>query len=310
MSHAQGISIGGLQIDVVPEVRYRLMPKAFLFADLTHADQQRNAHWLGSRYIHPETLALGIAFQAYVIRAHGQVILVDTCNGMHKQRPAARWAHDLRSANFMTSLNNLGLRPEDVDIVMCTHLHTDHVGWNTRLVDGRWVPTFPNARYVMNRAEYDHWAGLLAQTKDPAAVATGSFSDSVLPVVEAGQADFVDDRAEIGEGIFLHPSPGHSPGHVCVNARFKGAEAMIAGDLLHHPVQFDMPDLTMRADFDPALAVQSRRSVLEYCAGSGAHFCAGHIPDWSFGHVHEHSGSDGGAGCTSGPRFRLRPVAA
>lgn len=291
-----GLDIGGLRIDVVPEIRYRLMPRGFLLPGLTQADQQRNADWLGPRHIHPDTLALGMAFQAYVIRVHGQNILVDSCNGNHKPRPHAQWQNDLRSHAFMTSLAAIGLRPEDIHIVLCTHLHADHVGWNTRLVNGEWVPTFRNARYVMNQAEFDHFAPLIGT----AGTLYNHMTDSVLPVIEAGQAEFVTDTAriltEIGEEVFLSPSPGHTPGHMCVHARSRGDEAVICGDAIHHAVQLDLPDLPMRADLDPALAAQSRRAVMEYCAGRGAVLCAGHIPDWSFGRVDER-----------GQAFRLRP---
>lgn len=270
-----GIDLGDIRIDLVPEVRYRLMPTGFLFPDLTAADQARNADWLGPRQIHPETLALGFAFQAFLVRVKGQNILIDSCNGMHKQR-AARWAHDLRSANFLTSLAVLGLTPEDIDIVMCTHLHTDHVGWNTRLVDGRWVPTFPKARYVMNQAEFDYWADFVREDAQ---------------IIGAGQ--------EIGDQVFIRPSPGHSPGHVCVHARSEGQEAVVVGDLIHHAVQWDMPDMRMRADFDPVMAATSRRAVMEHCAGSGAHFCAGHVVDFSITRIGELAGSGGD---------RFRPV--
>jgi glyoxylase-like metal-dependent hydrolase (beta-lactamase superfamily II) len=303
MTGTTGLEIGDIRIDLVPEVRYRLMPTGFLFPDLTAADQARNADWLGPRQIHPETLALGFAFQAFLVRVKGQNILIDSCNGMHKQR-AARWAHDLRSANFLTSLAALGLAPEDIDIVMCTHLHTDHVGWNTRLVDGRWVPTFPKARYIMNQAEFDYWAAFVRE--DPNAPPAAPFYDSVLPVVEAGQAEFVGEDAqiigagqEIGDEVFIRPSPGHSPGHVCVHARSAGQEAVVVGDLIHHAVQWDMPDMRMRADFDPAMAATSRRAVMEHCAGSGAHFCAGHVVDFSITRIAELAGSGGD---------RFRPV--
>lgn len=282
-----GVEIGAMRIDLVPEVRYRLMPRAFLFPDLTHDDAARNADWIGPRLLHPETLAVGMAFQAYLIRVRGQNILVDTCNGNHKPRPHAPWQDDMRSLNFLTSLADLGLRPEDIHIVLCTHLHTDHVGWNTRLVDGRWVPTFPNARYVMNKAEYDYFAALVGTEGTRYA----HIEDSVLPVVDAGQAEMVSDTAEvfkeIGEEVFLSPSPGHSPGHVCIHAKAKGAEAVVSGDAIHHPIQLDMPDMVMRADYDPTMAARSRRAVMEHCAGSGALLCAGHIPDWSFARVRE-----------------------
>lgn len=274
------LALGPMRIDLLPEIRHQMMPVSFLFNDLTAADMARNADWLGPEFLDPTGWQIGLAFQAYVIRAGGQVILVDSCNGNHKQRPTAPWQHDFRATGFLDNLAALGLRPEDVDIVLCTHLHCDHVGWNTRLDNGRWVPTFPNARHVFNKAEYDHYAARFAA--EGAVVNHGAFADSVLPVVEAGMADFVTPdhlvlRGLAGE-IRLAPSPGHSFGHVCIHATAGGQEAVVVGDVIHHPVQLDMPELKMRADLDPDLAISTRRRVLEHCAETGAWLLAGHIP--------------------------------
>ncbi|GGE20624.1 MBL fold metallo-hydrolase [Primorskyibacter flagellatus] len=292
-----GVGIGAIRIDPVPEVTYRLFPREFLFPTLTHEDAAANADWLAPGMLHPETLAVGMSFRSYLIRVRGQNILVDTCNGNHKNRPHAPWQHDMRSHAFLSALADLGLGVEDIHIVLCTHLHTDHVGWNTRLVNGQWVPTFPNARYVMNEAEFRHFEALVG-TEGPR---YSHIEDSVLPVVAAGQAELVPDThsvmAEIGEEVFLSPSPGHSPGHVCIHARAKGAEAVISGDAIHHAVQFDLPDMMMRADWDPAMAAASRRAIMEHCAGSGALLCAGHIPFWTAGRISE-----------GGQAFRLSPV--
>ncbi len=274
------LALGSMRIDLLPEIAHRMMPVSFLFNDLTAADMARNADWLGPDFLDPVGWQVGLAFQAYVIRAGGQVILVDSCNGNHKQRPTAPWQHDFRATSFLDNLAALGLRPEDVDIVLCTHLHCDHVGWNTRLDNGRWVPTFPNARHVFNKSEYDHYAARFAA--EGAGVNHGAFADSVLPVVEAGMADFVTPDHLVLQGlageIRLAPSPGHSFGHVCIHATGGGQEAVVVGDVIHHPIQLDMPELKMRADLDPDLAISTRRRVLEHCAETGAWLLAGHIP--------------------------------
>lgn len=274
------LALGHMRIDLLPEITHRMMPVSFLFNDLTVADMARNADWLGPDYLDPVGWQVGLAFQAYLIRVGGQVILVDSCNGNHKQRPTAPWQHDFRATNFLDNLAALGLRPEDIDIVLCTHLHCDHVGWNTRLDQGRWVPTFPKARHVFNKAEYDHYAARF--TAEGATVNHGAFADSVLPVVEAGMADFVTPDHLVLQGlageIRLAPSPGHSFGHVCIHATGGGQEAVVVGDVIHHPIQLDMPQLKMRADLDPDLAISTRRRVLEHCAESGAWLLAGHIP--------------------------------
>lgn len=296
-----GVSLGAIRIDPVDEVKFRLMPKGFLFPTLTQEMAAQNADWLAPGMLHPDTLAVALSFRSYLIRAGGQTILVDTCNGNHKNRPHAPWQHDMRSHAFMRALGALDVTPDQIDIVLCSHLHTDHVGWNTRLDHGRWVPTFPNARYVISAAEYQHFKGLMDQATGEDAVRFSHLADSVLPVVEAGLAEFVSDTAqvitEIGEEVFLSPSPGHTPGHCCIHARAKGAEAVIAGDAVHHAIQFDLPDMPMRADADAGQAAISRRRLMEHCAGTGALLCAGHIPFWPVAQVRE-----------GGNAFRLTPV--
>lgn len=287
------LRIGGLRIDLLPEIEHRMMPVSFLFDDLTPEDMTRNADWLGSEYLDASRWQLGMAFQAFVIRAEGLNILVDSCNGNHKQRPTAPWQHDFRASTFLDNLAALGLRPEDINLVLCTHLHCDHVGWNTRLENGRWVPTFPNARHVFNRAEYDHYAARYAL--EGRAMNHGAFEDSVLPVVEAGMAQFVGDTHRVLEGLHgcieLTPSPGHSPGHVCITVSAQGNEAIVAGDVLHHPVQLDLPGLRMRADADPETAIATRRKLLNRCVDHGAWLLAGHIPFRSIARIRRHEKS-------------------
>lgn len=279
---------GGLTIHLLPEIEHRMMPVSFLFNDLTRAQMEANASWLDTRYLDPCAMTLGIAFQAYVVRTGGLTILVDSCNGNHKQRPTAPWQHDLRSNAFLQNLAGLGLRCEDVDIVVCTHLHCDHVGWHTRLDHGRWVPTFPNARHLFGRKEYEH-ALARFQQEGAAAVNHGAFADSVLPVVEAGLAHFVDEThlvvSDVGGEVSLMPAPGHSFGHCCVRTRGGGEEALICGDALHHPIQLDLPQLHMRADLDPNLAATTRRNLLAHCADTGTWLLAGHIPFRSMAQV-------------------------
>ena len=275
------LQLDGLTIDLLPEIAHRMMPVSFLFNDLSQAQMEANADWLDARFLDAAAMTLGLAFQAYVVRTEGLTILVDSCNGNHKQRPTAPWQHDLRSSAFLDNLGALGLRCEDVDMVVCTHLHCDHVGWHTRLENGRWVPTFPNARHLFGRREYEHFLARY-RTEGAAAVNHGAFADSVLPVVEAGLAHFVEETHTVVPGaggeISLMPAPGHSVGHCCVRAASGGAEALICGDALHHPIQFDLPDMHMRADFDAPLAAASRRRLLSHCADTGAWLLAGHIP--------------------------------
>ncbi|HSH07118.1 MAG TPA: MBL fold metallo-hydrolase, partial [Burkholderiales bacterium] len=168
-----------------------------------------------------------------------------------------------------------GVAPEDIDTVMCTHLHVDHCGWNTRLVDGRWVPTFPNARYLFARPEYE-------------ASAAGNsvvFRESVLPVMEAGQAVLVELDYEIEHGIHFEPTVGHTPGHVAVALASQGARGVMSGDLIHSPLQLAFPEWSPRADWDRALSAQTRRRFLEQHADSDTLVMTAHFPQPSMGQV-------------------------
>lgn len=285
------LTLGDMRIDVLAETDYCTVDSAWLFPSLTRQDLEAHADWLGPLQVQPEAMQLGFAFQAFVVRAGGRTTLIDTCNGNHKQRPTAKWQHDLRSSAFLDNLAALGLTPADIDFVLCTHLHCDHVGWNTRLSEGRWVPTFPNARYGFSRAEYEHYLALHKTNPTPA-VNHGAFQDSVLPIVECGLAEFMDARqiafetADVRVG--LTPSPGHSFGHVCIALQSAGREALVIGDAFHHLIQLAMPDLPMRADSDPARAVQSRREIMRASAEDGAILLAGHVAHKTIMRVEKH----------------------
>ena len=219
-----------------------------------------------------------LAIQSYVLEIDGRVILIDTCAGEHKPRPTRPLFNQRSSSGFLGRLAALGLEPGQVDIVFCTHLHVDHVGWNTQLVDGRWVPTFPNARYIMGRRELAHWQAVQAREE----ANHGSFRDSVLPVVEAGQVDLVDDGYQMGAGLTLQPLPGHSPGQMGLWLDKGNARALFAGDAIHHPLQLIQPELSTGFCTDPGEARISRQTMLASLADSGglllpAHFrhCCG-----------------------------------
>lgn len=209
---------------------------------------------------------LVMSFHSFVLRTGRHTILVDTCCA--KSRPG-RAQFDHGKKDYLGGLAALGVKPEDVTHVMCTHLHWDHVGWNTRLLDGRWVPTFPNARYVMARREYDHWNAVYAREKDSANVHALAFEDSVAPIVRAERAVLVDDDFELDHGISLEPCPGHTPGHVVINVASGGRRGVFIGDAIHHPMQIMFPHLSTRADSDQDMAHTSRRKLIEAHAGTG-----------------------------------------
>ena len=170
-----------------------------------------------------------------------------------------------------------GFPPDSIDTVLCTHLHVDHVGWNTRLETGRWVPTFERARYVFGKTEYEYWRDHRAEP-DKVAI----FHDSVKPIVDAGKADLVASDARICDEITLIPTPGHSPGHMSVHIQSAGEEGLLAGDVAHHPCQMAHLDWCSTADSDPAQSIATRRDLFSRFADRpvlviGGHFNAGHI---------------------------------
>ena len=165
--------------------------------------------------------------QTYVVRTSHHTILIDSCVGNDKDRPTRPHWHLKTDDTYLNALAEHGIAPEAIDFVMCTHLHSDHVGWNTRLDNGRWVPTFPNARYIFSKKELEAWrdVGYEKFSRTP-------FEDSVLPVLEAGRAELVTDDYALDDEVFLESTPGHTPGHVAISLRSKGASAVMLS-LIH-----------------------------------------------------------------------------
>ena len=198
-------------------------------------------------------------------------ILVDTCLGNNKQgRRIPTWNN--LQLPFLADLAAAGFARESIDTVLCTHLHVDHVGWNTTLEGDKWVPTFPQARYLMGRVEFGHWREQHGR-EDMAAV----FADSVKPVHDAGLVDLVETDHRITNEISLIPTVGHTPGHVSVVIKSEGEEALITGDFMHHPCQIARPQWCSTADSDPETAQRTRERMLADLAGRpvlviGTHF--------------------------------------
>jgi glyoxylase-like metal-dependent hydrolase (beta-lactamase superfamily II) len=203
----------------------------------------------------------------------GRRMVVDTCLGNDKEgRKAPTWNN--LSGPFLSDLAAAGYARESIDTVMCTHLHVDHVGWNTMLVDGKWVPTFPNARYLMGRAEFDYWR---AQQTD--AELQLVFADSVRPVFEAGLVDLVETDHQVCEEVSLMPTLGHTPGHVSIRISSRGEEALVTGDFVHHPCQMARPEWAAMVDYDQTASTRTRREMFAKLAGTptlviGTHFAA------------------------------------
>lgn len=206
---------------------------------------------------------------ALIIEIEDQRIIVDTCVGNDKERRIPPWHH--RQGPFLDDLAAAGYPPESFDTVICTHLHTDHVGWNTRLVDNAWVPTFPNARYLVARAEWEYWSA----SDDPWTQIL--MADSVRPIFDAGLVDLVETHHAVNDAICFEPTPGHTPGHVSLHLVSQNEEAVITGDLVHHPCQFARPDWGSSADDDPERADRTRKAFMARYADTptliiGTHF--------------------------------------
>ena len=236
--------------------------------------RQRLAGWA----METASNALIFPMQSFLLRTRHHTIVVDTCVGDHKQRARPTW-NMTSSGEYLKRLAETGVRPEDVDYVMCTHMHTDHVGWNTRLENGRWVPTFPNARYVMSEKEWTYWSAFHKGTPQ------NQIADSVIPIVESGHAQMVKNDFAIDEDVWFESTPGHTPDHVSVRIASRGAQAVISGDLIHSPVQCLETEWVPRPDFDPPQAAATRRAFLERYCERDVLVCASHFPSPSFGHI-------------------------
>jgi len=214
---------------------------------------------------------LKMSIHALVIETPRRRIIVDTCLGNNKKNRRIPTWNNLQTS-FLADLAAAGYARETVDTVVCTHLHVDHVGWNTMLTGGRWVPTFPNARYLMGRVEYARWSSQ-REREDMTAI----LADSVAPIWDAGLVDLVETDHRICDEISLVPTPGHAPGHVSVRIASRGEEALITGDFMHHPCQIARPEWSSTADSDPEEARRTREAMLIGLAGTstlviGTHF--------------------------------------
>ncbi len=221
-----------------------------------------------------------VSFHSWVVRTGGCNILIDACLGNHKNRPGLPPAHQITTP-YLSNLAAAGLTPRQIDFVFCTHLHVDHVGWNTKLENGQWVPTFPNARYLFSKKEFDFWSEHL-KSPLPQAFQEGAIEDSVIPIFDARQAELVEQGFAIDRNITVEAAPGHSPGHAMVRARTGQRQALLSGDVVHHPLQILYPDVNSFACLDPEQSRQTRRRVLRECASEGhilfpAHFGSPHF---------------------------------
>jgi glyoxylase-like metal-dependent hydrolase (beta-lactamase superfamily II) len=216
------------------------------------------------------------SIHTWVVRASGKVILIDTCGGNHKHRPGMP-RFDQLDTPFLDRLKEAGVTPEQVDIVVCTHLHVDHVGWNTRLVDGKWLPTFPNAKYVIGRREVEFWSGAVKTAQAEEDILSLIFLDSVRPIIDSRQIELVEEGFALDRNFDLEAAPGHTPGQMIGRLERNGERAIFSGDVMHHPIQVENPLVNSCFCDHAADARATRRRILETCVETGALLLPAHF---------------------------------
>ncbi|MFD9408182.1 MBL fold metallo-hydrolase [Streptomyces sp. NPDC059989] len=254
--------IGTTTVHKVPEAEVTASLTAALRTDDTAL--LKRYPWPGPGYSKADG-SFVISIHALVVDTGPRRILVDTCVG--NARPSVPMLPML-DTTWLEDLIALGYPPESIDTVVCTHLHFDHIGWNTRLVEGKWVPTFPRARHLVPRAEWSHWTDL----------GGADLRDTMQPLVDEGLVDLVETDHRVCDGVRLEAAPGHTPGHVAVVVESGEERAVITGDLVHHPVQFIEPDVPSLADTDATLAAATRRAFVERYADTGTLVIGTHFP--------------------------------
>jgi glyoxylase-like metal-dependent hydrolase (beta-lactamase superfamily II) len=275
------ITLRDITIHPVVEQQGAFFDVMEFFPTLTKELFDENRSWLQPTFIDPASNRLVLCVQSFLIKTQHHNILIDSCVGNHKPRPARPFWNMLNSDRFENGLAATGVTVNDIDYVMCTHLHGDHVGWNTRLENGRWVPTFPKAKYVMADRELAHWT---QREKDhPSDVPW--ITDSVLPIVAANRAHIVKSDFALNESVQFIPTPGHTIDHFSVLVGRPGLDALITGDMIHSPIQGRYPALGMRVDYDSRQAGETRRKVFDRFCDGATIMCLAHFPAPSTGRV-------------------------
>jgi len=260
--------IGRVKVSRVVEMVMPI-PPTMLLPDATPENLAPMDAWLKPYFV-LDDYRIPLSIHTFLIESEDARIVVDTCIGNDKPRDFPDW--NRRQSDFLSQLAARGAPADAVDMVLCTHLHVDHVGWNTRLVDDRWVPTFPNARYLFGREEWAYWKN----EEDP--FGREARDDSIVPILDAGLADLVETDHRLTSEVSLIPTPGHTPGHVSVLVESGGERAVITGDLFHHPSQFARPTWPDIADVDTVDAARTRQTFMErFSEGTlvlGTHFAS------------------------------------
>ena len=274
------LNSGGITIHRVIEQEQQSFDSLEFFPGLTREILAENQSWLQPKYFDPTGKVI-LCIQSYIVRTPRHTILVNSCVGNHKPRPELPFWNMLKSDLYERSLAATGLAVSDIDFVMCTHLHVDHVGWNTQLENGRWVPTFPRAKYLFADRELDHWTR--RQKEDPESCPW--ITDSVLPIVEAKRDERVKSDHVVDDLVKLIPTPGHTVDHYSVQVGKRGGDAIITGDMVHSPLQIRYPDIGMFTDYNSKQASETRRRLFEHICETSTLLCTAHFASPSVGRI-------------------------
>lgn len=270
------LTLGPASLTKIVDIDPFVLPFDFLLPGRDLGELAGEADLLSPHHVDFSAGAILLGLHSFLLRVGGLNILIDSCVGEHKPRPRRADWHDRHDTGYLDRLAAAGLSPNDVDVVMCTHLHADHVGWNTRFENGRWTPTFPKARYLMGRVELEHWQR--EEQKAPGAHNHGAYADSVLPVIEAGLAEIVDDGFSLLRGLEIVPLHGHSPGQIGLHLNCgQDGHALFCGDAFHSPAQVFRPHWSSAFCHDGEMAGRLRQSLLERSADEGTLLLPAHL---------------------------------
>ena len=277
--------VGDVKVTRVEELFGPLFDPVRFFPEYNAETIEKHRSWLFPDHMDEVSGNIIASMHSWLIETSHHKILVDTCIGNDKDRLPYRDWHRMNTA-WESNLVRTGVTPSDIDFVMCTHLHVDHVGWNTRLQNGQWIPTFPNAKYVFSQVEFDFWqqARNKADPEAFSAVNNQTFDDSVLPILHlaeliSGEHELIDDL------IRISPAPGHTPGSMTLKLASGPDKAIFTGDIFHHPIQVYEPHWNSAYCELPELAIETRKNVLAYCESENVLMMPAHFGEPFAGHV-------------------------
>ncbi len=276
-------TVGNVEIHQIIEIEAGKIIQSIL-PDAT-PENIKKMKWLIPNYA-DENGILKALVQSFLIKSQGKYILVDTCNGNYKNRPSMSEWGNLKT-KFIEKLKDIKITPSDINYVVCTHLHFDHVGWNTFFVDGKWVPTFPNAKYIFSKKEYEYWK---SKPKKEIVDDLLGFEDSVQPILDAGLTELVDDNFKFDKNVNLISTPGHTPHHVSIQIQSKDKKALISGDFIYHPSQVEKPEWGNTVDTYPNQALKTRKKILSSIADTNTLLLGSHFSNPVGGYVTKKDG--------------------